>query len=167
MFTCLGNYCRSPLAEAVFIDYIDKTGLKGHFAKVESSGTSSYHQGDPPDSRWVPKSISKIEIGLKQNKKATEDRTEKKAYQAQLKVSKGSTSFELSLWFLHFGYQWESSGYQRQNVFESIGKAGRTDSRGRADFGNDRIRSWKLPKLSFKGFCSFDFGLIYLMTSLN
>lgn len=48
MFFCLGNICRSPLAEALFSHKIEQRGLADAF-RVESSGTSSYHVGESPD----------------------------------------------------------------------------------------------------------------------
>lgn len=53
LFCCLGNICRSPLAEAVFAYEVEKQGLKAHFAKIDSCGTGAYHQGDDPDERTV------------------------------------------------------------------------------------------------------------------
>lgn len=48
MFFCLGNICRSPLAEAVFRHQVAARGLTDRFI-IESSGTSDYHVGEPPD----------------------------------------------------------------------------------------------------------------------
>lgn len=48
MFFCLGNICRSPLAEGVFRHKLEQRGLHDRFL-VESSGTSSYHIGESPD----------------------------------------------------------------------------------------------------------------------
>lgn len=42
---CLGNICRSPLAEGILQDKAFKAGLKW---SVESAGTESYHIGEPP-----------------------------------------------------------------------------------------------------------------------
>lgn len=48
MFFCLGNICRSPIAEGVFRHLVEQRGLAHHF-HIESSGTSSYHVGEAPD----------------------------------------------------------------------------------------------------------------------
>jgi protein-tyrosine phosphatase len=50
LFVCLGNICRSPLAEGVFRHLVSEAGLEDRFV-IDSAGTSSYHEGDPPDSR--------------------------------------------------------------------------------------------------------------------
>lgn len=50
MFVCLGNICRSPLAEAVLKKLLKDRGLEDKFY-VESSGTASYHIGENADSR--------------------------------------------------------------------------------------------------------------------
>lgn len=52
LFVCLGNICRSPLAEAIFKEKVKKKGLDKHF-HIDSCGTSNYHIGDQPDSRTI------------------------------------------------------------------------------------------------------------------
>ena len=50
LFVCLGNICRSPAAEAIFIHLINKKGLKNKFI-VDSAGTGSWHIGKEADPR--------------------------------------------------------------------------------------------------------------------
>ncbi|CDO92457.1 unnamed protein product [Kluyveromyces dobzhanskii CBS 2104] len=50
-FVCLGNICRSPMAEAVFKHTVKEKQLQAKFDKIESFGTAGYHVGDDPDSR--------------------------------------------------------------------------------------------------------------------
>lgn len=50
LFVCLGNICRSPLAEALFRNVVDEAGLADRFV-IDSAGTSGYHDGEPPDRR--------------------------------------------------------------------------------------------------------------------
>ncbi|KAJ1564220.1 hypothetical protein HK096_009062, partial [Nowakowskiella sp. JEL0078] len=52
MFVCLGNICRSPMAEAVFRQTVLERGIQSHF-NIDSSGTAGYHVGDFPDPRTV------------------------------------------------------------------------------------------------------------------
>jgi protein-tyrosine phosphatase len=49
-FVCLGNICRSPIAEGVFRDLVAEAGLGAHL-EIDSAGTAGYHSGEPPDRR--------------------------------------------------------------------------------------------------------------------
>jgi len=48
LFVCLGNICRSPLAEAAFRAEAERLGLE---AEIDSAGTGDWHAGEPPDLR--------------------------------------------------------------------------------------------------------------------
>ncbi len=50
LFVCLGNICRSPAAEAIFINLLEKKGLTDGFI-VDSAGTGSWHVGKKADYR--------------------------------------------------------------------------------------------------------------------
>jgi protein-tyrosine phosphatase len=50
LFVCLGNICRSPLAEASFREEAARIGLD---AESDSAGTGSWHRGEPPDRRAI------------------------------------------------------------------------------------------------------------------
>ncbi|MCP4456970.1 MAG: low molecular weight phosphotyrosine protein phosphatase [Cytophagales bacterium] len=52
LFVCLGNICRSPLAEAMFKFKLQESNLEGRIA-CDSAGTANYHVGDLPDSRTI------------------------------------------------------------------------------------------------------------------
>ena len=52
LFVCLGNICRSPLAEAVFEHKLKLTGLNKKIMS-DSCGTGAYHTGEHPDPRSV------------------------------------------------------------------------------------------------------------------
>ena len=45
LFVCLGNICRSPMAEAVFQKLVDEAGLTDKF-HIDSAGTGSWHVGE-------------------------------------------------------------------------------------------------------------------------
>jgi protein-tyrosine phosphatase len=50
LFVCLGNICRSPLAENVFRYLVEEAGLEERF-EIDSAGTGSWHVGERPDAR--------------------------------------------------------------------------------------------------------------------
>jgi protein-tyrosine phosphatase len=52
LFVCLGNICRSPLAEAIFLRHLKIAGMEDKFS-ADSCGTSGHHAGDNPDSRTI------------------------------------------------------------------------------------------------------------------
>lgn len=54
LFVCLGNICRSPMAEAVMRDLVEKQGLSAN-VKVDSAATSSWHIDEPPHRGTVAK----------------------------------------------------------------------------------------------------------------
>ncbi|HPY04027.1 MAG TPA: low molecular weight protein-tyrosine-phosphatase [Spirochaetota bacterium] len=52
MFVCLGNICRSPMAEAVFNHLAAEKGMSDS-VKASSSGTAGYHEGGNADHRTI------------------------------------------------------------------------------------------------------------------
>jgi protein-tyrosine phosphatase len=50
LMVCLGNICRSPLAEGIMQHLADKEGLNW---QVDSAGTGDWHIGEPPDRRSI------------------------------------------------------------------------------------------------------------------
>ena len=50
LFFCLGNICRSPVAEGIFLSLLKDSGLE-HAVEVDSAATSRYEIGNPPDRR--------------------------------------------------------------------------------------------------------------------
>ncbi|ANC75752.1 protein tyrosine phosphatase [Fictibacillus phosphorivorans] len=47
LFVCLGNICRSPMAEAIFRDLVNREGLSEKIS-IDSAGTGNWHVGEPP-----------------------------------------------------------------------------------------------------------------------
>lgn len=52
LFVCLGNICRSPTAEAVFRELLEREA-PGLAVEADSAGTHAYHVGSAPDPRTV------------------------------------------------------------------------------------------------------------------
>jgi protein-tyrosine phosphatase len=52
LMVCLGNICRSPLAEGIMKEKVRKNGLNW---KIDSAGTGSWHVGELPDPRSILK----------------------------------------------------------------------------------------------------------------
>ncbi len=50
LFVCLGNICRSPMAEGTFRHLVEQQGWQ-HLFEIDSAGTGAWHVGNPPDSR--------------------------------------------------------------------------------------------------------------------
>lgn len=50
LMVCLGNICRSPLAEGILRHHAEQNGLDW---EIDSAGTGGWHVGDPPDPRSI------------------------------------------------------------------------------------------------------------------
>ena len=50
LFVCMGNICRSPLAEGVFRDMVEREGIADRF-EIDSAGIGDWHAGELADSR--------------------------------------------------------------------------------------------------------------------
>lgn len=50
LFVCLGNICRSPLAEGIMLHLKNKYSLN---VEIDSAGTAGYHIGEAPDKRTI------------------------------------------------------------------------------------------------------------------
>jgi len=50
LFVCMGNICRSPLAEGAFRAEAERLGLE---VETDSAGTGGWHAGEPPDRRAI------------------------------------------------------------------------------------------------------------------
>ncbi len=56
LFVCLGNICRSPLAEGAMRAAASRSGLS---VEIDSCGTAAYHVGSPPDPRSIETAATK------------------------------------------------------------------------------------------------------------
>ena len=73
LFVCLGNICRSPLAESVFRSKVSERGLEEHFS-IDSAGTSAYHVGESPDPRTVQTALARgVEVGGRSRQFTSDD----------------------------------------------------------------------------------------------
>ncbi len=61
LFVCLGNICRSPMAEGVFVQLLRDQGLDEHI-EVDSAGTSGFHSGELADERMRK---TAVKMGIK------------------------------------------------------------------------------------------------------
>jgi len=74
LFVCLGNICRSPMAEAMFRELIKREGMEGKIV-VDSAGTGDWHVGKPPHEGTM-KILEKYGVesdGLKARQVSTDD----------------------------------------------------------------------------------------------
>ena len=56
LMVCLGNICRSPMAEGILRDKVNKLSYD---IEVDSAGTAAYHIGEAPDSRMIETAMSR------------------------------------------------------------------------------------------------------------
>lgn len=63
LMVCLGNICRSPMAEGIMRQKIEEYGLD---AEVDSCGTANFHVGESPDKRAI-QTLKKYEIDISQH----------------------------------------------------------------------------------------------------
>ncbi|GFP56972.1 hypothetical protein ACSS6W_004486 [Trichoderma asperelloides] len=53
LFVCLGNICRSTMAEGIFRHMAQQPQYKDKIGDIDSCGTAAYHAGEPPDDRTL------------------------------------------------------------------------------------------------------------------
>jgi protein-tyrosine phosphatase len=64
LMLCMGNICRSPMAEGALRARLQAAGLAGH-VEIDSAGTGSWHAGDPPDPRAIATAAAHgVDIGM-------------------------------------------------------------------------------------------------------
>lgn len=63
LFVCLGNICRSPMAEGFFRQMLEASGLEAR-VETDSCGVGDYHVGEPPDPRAIREARQRnVDIG--------------------------------------------------------------------------------------------------------
>ena len=73
LFVCMGNICRSPLAQGVFEDVLRREGL-GDEVFVDSAGTGPWYVGSPPDERARKSaSLRGIDLGSQRARRIAPD----------------------------------------------------------------------------------------------
>lgn len=74
LFVCLGNICRSPMAEAVFRHKVAEAGLQDKIT-VDSAGTGGWHTGNPPHqgTRGILKAYGISDEGIRARQVRSED----------------------------------------------------------------------------------------------
>lgn len=73
LFVCTGNICRSPTAEGVFKQKVERAGLED-VVSVDSAGISGWHAGEPPDVRAADTALNNgVDIGSLRARKVVRD----------------------------------------------------------------------------------------------
>jgi protein-tyrosine phosphatase len=73
LFVCMGNICRSPIAQGVFEEVLRREGLADEVS-VDSAGTGNWHAGSPPDGRAQKSAgFRGIDIGGQRARQITPD----------------------------------------------------------------------------------------------
>lgn len=71
LFVCMGNICRSPIAEGVFTRIVQEARLTEQI-EIDSAGTHAYHVGEPPDQRAQATAKSKgVDLSAQRARKLT------------------------------------------------------------------------------------------------
>ncbi|MEM8575859.1 MAG: low molecular weight protein-tyrosine-phosphatase [Pseudomonadota bacterium] len=69
LFACLGNICRSPMAEGVFRRVAEEEGLL-HLFEIDSAGMGDWHKGQAPDPRAQKAALARgVDISAQSSRK--------------------------------------------------------------------------------------------------
>ncbi len=72
LFVCLGNICRSPMAEGSFRHAVEQAGLSDQF-EIDSAGTSGWHIGEPPDKRATQTALQRgLDLSAQRSRKVNQ-----------------------------------------------------------------------------------------------
>ncbi len=89
LFVCLGNICRSPMAEGIFNDKIKRLGLTDQI-RSDSAGTGDYHIGSQPD----PRTIETLEKNNIQHRHAARQAISEDANEYDYILAMDSTNYQ-------------------------------------------------------------------------
>jgi protein-tyrosine phosphatase len=73
LFVCMGNICRSPMAEGAFRRAVEEAEL-AHAFTIDSAGTIGYHAGSAPDDRAIATAKKRgVDITGQRSRKVTDE----------------------------------------------------------------------------------------------
>ena len=73
LFVCLGNICRSPLAEGIFLAQLKRLDFESRF-HVDSCGTGGWHAGEPPHAGSIAIARKRgIDLSKQRSRKLVQD----------------------------------------------------------------------------------------------
>lgn len=80
LFVCMGNICRSPVAQGVFEDVVRRKGLEDE-VEVDSAGTGAWHVGSAPDDRAIESAAGRgLDISAQRARKISPEDCERFDY---------------------------------------------------------------------------------------
>lgn len=72
LFVCMGNICRSPTAEGIFNNIVNKNNAANRYV-IDSAGTHGYHVGSKPDVRSMATALTNgIDLSCQKSRQLTE-----------------------------------------------------------------------------------------------
>ena len=133
LFVCLGNICRSPMAEGVLSHMAEEQGLNW---EVDSAGTGNWHVGEAPDHRAQATAL-KFGVDISKQKArqfevADFDRFDRiyvmdtNNYRDVLSLTRGQEDMVKVDWLLNLSHPGENKGvtdpYFAEDQFETVFK---------------------------------------------
>ena len=127
LFVCLGNICRSPLAEGIMLHLKTKHKLQ---LEIDSAGTANYHVGEAPDNRTLANAqkngVDLSALRARQFNVSDFDRfdkiyaLDKNNYKTILALAKNETHKNKVALFLNSGGEVPDPYYGTEEDFESV-----------------------------------------------